>query len=175
MIKKEVFIKRIEKYFKYNKNGSQAAGLKKLFYDNKKHNYFLSNAYGLIRLNTNNLNDLQKIEYIKEVYDVQTSEENNTAASLARFNDNFNAGGFCKYQFNFKNIKDEDIIKEDNKKYIKINGVLFNYDYIKNIKTVLNDKDLSIFTSESDDYTIKNTICLTGSSGYAYLLGTRSF
>ena len=163
------FRKNLEIYFNEVKDLSNRPTHKYnyLIQDEKTGNNLITNSYSFIRLNNNNEKDRKKLEIIKE-YGINKSES--VAKSIINYHNTQTKNKYCNYFKNFLQITEDEIIKDDNKKFVRINGIDFDYNKIKHIVKLIG-KDASIFTSQEE----KHFINISGSNGYAFLLGCRSF
>ena len=163
------FINKLNVYF--NEPNHTCIGRKSdykfLIFDEEKRNYFITNSYSIIRLNTNTTKDKEKIEEIKQLYGIN---ESGIAKTITNIHNTQINNHFCIPFKNFSDIKDEEITTEDNKKFIKINNISFYYNKIKHIIDLIGG-DGTIFTSENEAYFIN----ISGKNGYAFLLGCKDY
>lgn len=166
----KTFIKNMNLYFNECKDLSNRPTKKYNFimFDESKQNYFVTNSYSFIRLNTNTKKEKNKINDIIEVFGL--TNNGGITQTIANMNDTQLNNNYCLPFKKVSEIQDNDIVKEDNKKYIKLNDILFDYNKIKHITNLIGG-DGSIFTSESE----KNFISITGANGYAFLLGCKVY
>lgn len=165
----KTFRKDLEIYFNEVKDLSNRPTKKYnyLIQDEETGNSLITNSYSFIRLNNNNEKDRKKLEIIKE-YGINKNES--VAKSIINYHNIQVKNKYCNYFKNFSQIASEEIKKDDNKKFVRINGVDFDYNKIKHIIKLIG-KDASIFTSKEENYFIN----ISGSNGYAFLLGCKEF
>ena len=156
----KTYDKYLISYFN-NSTVKRNSKLKKIIYDPKKSNYFITNSYSFIRLNANNKKDYQKINYIKNNYGI--NDDISIITQLRQYNDNFNNMNHCNY-IDINNIE----IKKDmfDEKVVTINGRDFKLKEINKIKRVLGGKIAIYYSDKSND-----TISIVSKNGYAFLLG----
>lgn len=166
----KTFIKNVNLYFNECKDLSNKPTKKYNFimFDESKQNYFVTNSYSFIRLNTNTEKEKSKVNDIIEVFGLTNNA--GITRQIANINDTQLNNNYCLPFKKVSEIQDNDIIKEDNKKYIKLNNILFDYNKIKHITNLIGGNG-SIFTSESE----QNFISITGANGYAFLLGCKVY
>lgn len=134
---------------------------KKIFFDPEKQNYFITNIYSFIRLNTNNKKDYQKINYIKNNYGI--NDDVSIITQLRQYNDTFNSLNHCNFvDINKLEVK-KDLFRE---KIVSINNRDFKIKEINKIKRVLGGKIAIYYSDKSND-----TISIVSKNGYAFLLG----
>ena len=138
-----------------------------LIFDEEKHNNFITNSYSIIRLNNNNKKEKENIEIVKE-YGFNKDEY--IVNSIIKMHNTQIDNHYCIPHGLLSEIKEEQIKIDDNKKFLEFNGILFDLRKIKHIAKLIGG-DCGILTSETEH----NFICLSGKSGYAYLLGCRTY
>lgn len=152
--------KALKSYF--NTSDSERIGLKHIFYDSEKHNYYLCNGHSVIRLNMNNLKDKEKINYIISTYGLSDNKElTNRISGYDK--------EYCEYNHcNYIDINTLEIERDMfNERIININGRDFKIKEINRIKRVLGGKMFGTFYSDKND----TTLSITSKNGYAFLLG----
>ena len=165
----KTFKNNLDLYFNENKDLSNRPTKRYnyLIYDEIKHNNYITNGYSWVRLNNNNEKDRKKIEIVKE-YGINKSQS--VKDSIINFDTIELQKHYCNVFKKIKDIKSDEIIKEDNKRYIDINGVEFDYIKIKHIVKLIGP-DFCIFTSEENN----SMINITSKNGYAFLLGVKTY
>lgn len=138
-----------------------------LIFDSSKQNNFITNSYSIVRLNNNNSKEKNNIEIVKQ-YGVNTNES--VVNSIINIHNTQIDNHYCIPHGLLSETTEEQIKTDDNKKFLEFNGILFDLRKIKHIAKLIGG-DCSIFTSETEH----NFICLSGKSGYAYLLGCRTY
>lgn len=153
----------------YKKSNSKERGCSGLIYDPEKSNYFITDSYSFIRLNNNNNRDAKRIYDIKEAFGVNDRIKD----SIVKHYNNVVNGGFNVILKNFKDIKENELIKDGGRRlmYVKEKNCYFNYDMIKRILNISDSKDATLYISKENDYFLN--ICTNNS--VAYLLCCKSY
>ena len=151
--------KKIKSYFNNNKTYKKH----EFIFGDEKTGLLLTDTYSIIKLvNCNNVTNNRFLNINK---DFKRTENEQLNDSVIYMFDKFNEQNFCN------NSSYEKISKD----FIKVNNIsdfTFHIPKIEKIKKLISKNDsIDIFTSKDN----KNTICLTGAYGYAYLLGCKTY